>query len=46
MPKAKIAFALCRVGDSHLELIEAPSYIVDAGCRVLTGAIPEKTANF
>ena len=23
IPKAKIAFALCRVGDSHLEIIEA-----------------------
>jgi len=42
--KAKIAFALCRVGDSHLELIEAQMYITDAGYRVLTGAIPEKTA--
>ena len=42
--KAKIAFALCRVGDSHLELIESQNYITDAGYRVMAGAIPEKTA--
>jgi chromosome partitioning protein len=44
VPKAKIAFAFCRVGDSHLELNEAQSYITDAGYRLLTGSIPEKTA--
>jgi len=42
--KPKIAFALCRVGDSNLELIEAQNYITDAGYRVLSGSIPEKTA--
>lgn len=42
--KAKIAFALCRVGDSHLELIESQNYITDAGYRVLSGSIPEKIA--
>jgi chromosome partitioning protein len=40
----KIAFALCRVGDSNLELIEAQTYITEAGYRVLTGSIPEKIA--
>jgi chromosome partitioning protein len=44
IPKAKIAFALCRVGDSYLELIEAQTYITEAGYRVLTGYIPEKIA--
>lgn len=42
--KSKIAFALCRVGDSHLELVEAQTYVTDAGYRILKGAIPEKTA--
>ena len=44
VPKAKIAFALCRVGDSHLEITEAQMYLADAGYRVLTGSIPEKIA--
>jgi chromosome partitioning protein len=42
VPKSKMAFALCRVGDSHLEIIEAQTYIADAGYRVLSGSIPEK----
>ena len=42
--KAKIAFALCRVGDSHLELMEAREYIGNAGYQVLAGSIPEKIA--
>lgn len=42
--KAKIAFALCRVGDSYLELVEAQTYIADAGYHVLGGYIPEKIA--
>jgi chromosome partitioning protein len=42
--KVKIAFALCRVGESHLEIIEAQIYLNDAGYRVLTGSIPEKIA--
>jgi chromosome partitioning protein len=42
--KDKIAFALCRVGDSRLELIEAQIYITDAGYHVLSGSIPEKIA--
>jgi len=44
VPKTKIAFALCRVGNSHQELIEGQMYITDAGYRVLAGHIPEKTA--
>jgi chromosome partitioning protein len=42
--KAKIVFAFCRVGDSHLELIESRNYITEAGYKVLAGAIPEKIA--
>jgi chromosome partitioning protein len=42
--KTKIAFALCRVGDSHIEVNEAQIYITDAGSRVLPGSIPEKIA--
>ena len=44
IPKAKIAFALCRVGESELEIIEAENYIIEAGYHVLPGAIPEKIA--
>jgi len=44
VPKSKIAFAFCRVGDSHLELIEGQMYVTDAGYRVLTGSIPDKIA--
>jgi len=44
VPKAKIAFALCRVGDSHLEVAEAQNYIREAGYIVLKGSIPEKIA--
>ncbi|HEX3747563.1 MAG TPA: ParA family protein [Bryobacteraceae bacterium] len=42
--KAKIAFALCRVGDSHMEVRESQDYITEAGYRVLGGYLPEKTA--
>jgi chromosome partitioning protein len=42
VPKAKIAFALSRVGESHLEITEAQTYIREAGYRVLAGSIPEK----
>jgi chromosome partitioning protein len=42
--KSQIAFALCRVGDSHLEVAESQNYITDAGYKVLAGAIPEKIA--
>lgn len=40
----KIAFALCRVGESEPEINEARSYIDQAGYTVLKGDIPEKTA--
>lgn len=44
IPKQKIAFALCRVGDSEAEITEARSYVTQAGYVVLKGEIPEKTA--
>ena len=42
--RQKIAFALCRVGDSESEIAEARSYIDQAGYAVFRGEIPEKTA--
>jgi chromosome partitioning protein len=42
--RAKISFALCRVGESESEISEARSYIEQAGYTVLKGEIPEKTA--
>lgn len=44
IPRAKIVFALCRVGDSEGEINEARSYIGQAGYAVLDGSLPEKTA--
>lgn len=44
IPRDRIAFALCRVGDSPAEITEARRYIRDAGYRVLAGSIPEKIA--
>lgn len=40
----KIVFALCRVGESDQEIIEARDYITRAGYRVLPGELPEKVA--
>jgi chromosome partitioning protein len=42
--KNKIAFALCRVGESESEIAEAREYIGQAGFVVVPGSIPEKTA--
>jgi chromosome partitioning protein len=42
--RPRIAFALCRVGESDGEIAEASEYIKHAGYSVLAGAIPEKTA--
>ena len=44
IPKAKIAFALCRVGESDTEISEARQYIGEAGYKLLSGSIPEKIA--
>lgn len=39
----KIAFALCRVGNSEAEILEAKDYIVNAGYFLLEGLASEKT---
>ena len=39
----KIAFILCKVGDSQAEISDARQYIEKAGFRVLTGEVPERT---
>lgn len=44
IPKEKIVFALCRVGDRENEVEEARTYIKRAGYTVLKGSLPEKTA--
>jgi len=44
IPKDKIVFALCRVGDRDNEIDEARAYIQKAGYATLSGSIPEKTA--
>jgi chromosome partitioning protein len=44
IPAAKLAFALCRVGDSEAELAEARGYVSQAGFRVLNEAMPERVA--
>jgi len=44
VPREKIVFALCRVGDSVIEIEEARTYLREAGYQILPGAIPEKTA--
>lgn len=43
IPRAKIVFALCRVGDSDGEVEEARTYLQNAGYDVIPGSIPEKT---
>jgi len=43
IPRDKIAFALCRVGNSDPEIQEAREYIQNAGYLILAGEIPEKT---
>lgn len=42
-PRERIVFALCRVGDSHIEIEDARDYLQKAGYDVLPGAIPEMT---
>jgi chromosome partitioning protein len=44
IPKDKIAFALCRIGESENEVREAADYIAAAGYFLLSGAMPEKIA--
>jgi chromosome partitioning protein len=44
IPRQKLAFALCRVGDNEAEIQEARDYIEQAGYSTLRGEIPERTA--
>jgi chromosome partitioning protein len=44
VPRGKLAFALCRVGESDTEIAEARQYLEQAGYRVLAGSLPEKIA--
>ena len=43
IPTAKLAIALCRVGDSQSENQEAIDYIKASGYSLLDGVIPERT---
>lgn len=40
--RAKIVFALCKVGDSPAEIEDARAYLQEAGYDVLPGTLPEK----
>jgi chromosome partitioning protein len=40
--KDRIVFALCKVGDSAVQLEDARRYIADAGYHMLDGAIPQR----
>jgi len=40
----KITFALCRVGNSSVEIEDARAYLKQAGYSVLGGAVPEQVA--
>jgi chromosome partitioning protein len=44
VPRERIVFGLCRVGDSDTEIAEARTFLERAGYDILPGSIPEKTA--
>lgn len=44
IPKEKIVFAFCRVGESEAELKESQSYVTQAGYSSLDMYLPERTA--
>lgn len=44
VPRAKIIFALCRVGNSPVEIEDARTYLKQAGYGVLFGSLPEQVA--
>jgi chromosome partitioning protein len=44
VPQARITFALCRVGNSSVEIEDARGYLKQAGYAVLDGALPEQVA--
>jgi chromosome partitioning protein len=43
VPRHKLVFVLCRVGDRENEISEAKAYIRKAGYEVLDGELPERT---
>lgn len=43
VPRNRIVFVLCRVGNSPLEIEDAREYLKQAGYEVLPGSIPEMT---
>jgi chromosome partitioning protein len=42
VPREKIVFVLCRVGNSQAEIAEARQYLTAAGYEVLEGELPEQ----
>jgi chromosome partitioning protein len=44
VPKGRIVFAFCRVGESDAELAESASYVAQAGYAALSASLPERTA--
>ncbi len=44
IPREKLVFAFCRVGESDNELSESLSYITQAGYSALPAVLPERTA--
>ena len=42
VPRQKVVFALCRVGNSQAEIAEARQYLTEAGYQVLAGELPEQ----
>lgn len=42
VPRQKVVFALCRVGNSQAEIAEARQYLTEAGYQVLEGELPEQ----
>jgi chromosome partitioning protein len=44
IPRERLIFAFCRVGESETELAESMSYVSEAGYEALPAALPERTA--
>ena len=42
VPREKIVFALCKVGDSDTEIEDARAYLEKSGYGILPGSLPEK----
>lgn len=44
VPRNRLVFAFCRVGESDTELAESHAYVAQAGYTALPSALPERTA--